>query len=355
MAGGGSGNGGGGIVVVQASGNVNEGRLTVVSGQPVPVDVDGSGLPIQIGTGHKGSTLYYTPYKGNKISLFKNGVWSIYTFSEISISNAGLGDSTLITVGPYDVFAYADSSGNVALEFSAAWGSFVTRTDAIALQDGIPVKASDHTRKLIGTVALVSAGLHTPPFLFWDGSNVRLTSNLYNKVPLYGYGQEGFSDGSANFSFDLSASAAGQWQVPVFIGSTVHDYYYLGHGVPGSGNPAGDGIYANWVSCENRRVRIQAKAAMLKGGSTTYGMGIGINWGDDFWDVTKIVMASQSQGASENFDLSTEFICPAGMFMSYMSFFAEGGTQVAQVLVNDVARGAASSPRLTYSRLVCDF
>lgn len=336
------------VILGMASDNVNGGRLTVVSGQPVPVTVDSNGVPVQIGTGHNSDTLYYTPYKSNKVNLYKGGQWLVYTFSELSISNVGLGDSANPAVGPYDVFLYADDMDNVQMEFSRPWGSFVHRTDLIAMQDGIPVKASDPTRKLIGTVALVSVGLHTPPFLFWDGSNVRYTCNLYNEIPVYGFGLEGNANNDALDSFVLTSAAAGGWQIPLFLGTNVSDYAYAGH--PG----AGDAIYAAWVCCETRRVRVTGKVNMANAGAVTYGAGIGVNFGDDQYDVTKIVDTTETQDDTLEDEVETEFMCPPGIFVSYLSFFAEGGTQVATVNVSDKKRTTGNNTLLTFSRMTTE-
>lgn len=347
MAGGGGFGGSGDIryVIVEVpDGNVNQGRLTVIPGQPIPVHVDGSGLPVQGRAIDKSDTLYYTPYKGNKISLFKNGLWKLFSFSEISISSAGLGDSADGTVGPYDVYAYADDSDNVKLEFSSAWGSFLSRAVPVAYQNGIAVKSGDSTRKLIGTVAVVSVGLHTPPFLFWSGTNVRYVSNLYNEVDLHGLGLEGWPDDDTLATFELLTVSG--WQIPVFIGTTVNGYAYVGHPAP-----SGDAIYANWVLCEPRKVRVAAKVKMLNEGSNVYGAGIGINSGDDQYDITKIFVSTETAGDTLEDEVITEFLCPPGLFCSYLSFFVDSGTQKAQVVVSDIKRGLPDDAILTYTKL----
>lgn len=331
--------------------NINEGRLTVVSGQAIPVDVDGSGNPIQIGTGHNNTLLYYTPYKGNRISLYVSGVWVLYTFAELQISNAGLGDSLNPLVGPYDVFAFLNGSGDVALEFGPAYGQFTRPANRIVLQDGVQVKFGDPTRKLIGTIATVSVGNHTAPFLFWDGSNVRFVSNLYNAVPLYGYGQEGYVDDDTKHAFAVSPVSGGLWQIPLFIGPNVNGISWPGHVPPLA---TGDGIYANWVCCEPRRVRVHLKVNMENNGATVYGAGIVINAGDDIYDATLVVMSTETTDPTLDDEITTEFTCPPGVFGSFAAFFAEGGSQTANVVVNDKRRGAAVSPRLTYSRAVVD-
>ena len=320
-----------------------DGRLTIASGQPVldrnVPDCDNGGA-----RSHSG-TLYYTPYKGNKIHLYKNGSWREYAFSEISITNANLRDGALPNIGPYDVFAYADKKDKVRLEFSVEWGSFTHRTDAIALEDGIPVKASNHSRRHLGTVDLVSAGNHSAPFYFYDQPSARYVSNLYNAVPLSCRGQEGYVDDDKLTSFSLTPKANGQWQIPRFSGPNVFSINY-----PGNINPpaAGDGIYLNWVACELRAVRLAAQIAMQNQGATTYGAGFVRGEGDEDYDPTKIVKSVRTTLGELSTAMIHEFFTQPGIYCSFLAFFADGGTKVARVLVDDQRRAATRDLLLTY-------
>lgn len=303
-----------------------EGRLTVVSGVPAP-----SGY-------NHGSTLYFTPYMGNHISLFTGGVWRDYTFPEISISNFFAGD-----VAVFDIFAYGDLSGNVFLEPSAAWANYTTRTDALSKQDGILVKASDPSRKLIGTVCTVSSGSHTAPFFFYDQPSARYVCNLYNTVPRYCVGIEGISDDDTLSGFTLTAAAAGGWQIPLFTGPNVSTYVY---GAPAS--PPADGIYMNFVACQSMSVKVSAQVCMRNNGAVTYGAGITVSPGDDVYDPTKIQRSVQSQDPSLQDLIELVYDAPPGITGNFMAFFAEGGSQIATVLVDDVRRGNAQDPWMTY-------
>jgi hypothetical protein len=134
-----SGGGGSGSAGTSAA----QGRLTLATGDPAP-STDQTAK----------TTLYFTPYMGNTIGLYNVSAssWAAYNFSELSISAAAL-----LPAKNYDVFAYL-SAGAVALEFSAAWSGDTTRTDALAYQDGIRVKSSDHTRRFLGTVRTTGIG-----------------------------------------------------------------------------------------------------------------------------------------------------------------------------------------------------
>lgn len=110
-------------------------RLTLTSGVPVTTaDVTGA------------STVYLTPYKGNQVALYTGARWLLHSLTEIHLDLAGL------TAGKnYDVFLH-NASGTLTLSLSSAWTDDTTRADALAYQDGVRVLASDHTKRLMGTI-----------------------------------------------------------------------------------------------------------------------------------------------------------------------------------------------------------
>ena len=112
---------------------VAEGRLTTESG----VGVSSSDRSSQ-------STIYYTPYTGDRISLWDGTRWVLHEFAELSLALTGLTASKM-----YDIFAF--HSGSVQLETSAAWTNNTTRADAVTRKNGVWVKSSDNTRRLIGS------------------------------------------------------------------------------------------------------------------------------------------------------------------------------------------------------------
>lgn len=109
-----------------------------------------TGVPVSTSDRTSQTTLYFTPYQGNQIGLYTAGVWGVIPFSETTLA---LG--TLTSGKNYDVFGYSNA-GTLTLEFSAAWSSDTTRTDAISLQDGIYVKTSDKSRRFLGTIRTTS-------------------------------------------------------------------------------------------------------------------------------------------------------------------------------------------------------
>lgn len=109
---------------------IAQGVLTPVSGDPT-------------GNSSSASTLYYTPYTGNRIALWDGTNYSPVSFSETSLSLSGLTTGTL-----YDVFGYI-SGGALTLE-TLAWSSATARATSLA---GFPqYKTGDQTRRYLGTI-----------------------------------------------------------------------------------------------------------------------------------------------------------------------------------------------------------
>ena len=137
------------------------GRLTLVTGVPV-TSVDQTAK----------STLYYTPYSGNRIDLWDGSVWRPFLFTETSLS------LTLISGKNYDVFGYINTgTDTLNLELSTAWTTDTARATALTTQDGILVKSGAGTRRYLGT--LRATGTNTTE----DSLRRRFVWNYYNQVP----------------------------------------------------------------------------------------------------------------------------------------------------------------------------
>lgn len=184
---------------------VAQGRLTLVSGDPSPA-TDQTGK----------STLYYTPFNGNRLALYVSSAWQLDTFSEPSIALSGL------TSGKnYDVFAY-DNAGTVTLEL-LAWTDDTTRATALARQDGVLVKSGAATRRYLGTIR--TTGTTTTE----DSNAKRFVFNADNRL-LRGSSQR---DGSAQFfSFTslnawalLNAGGDGGWKHEFVVGLDEDDVF----------------------------------------------------------------------------------------------------------------------------------
>jgi hypothetical protein len=123
--------------------SVAQGRLTLTSDTPVLTgNVTGA------------TTIFYTPYIGNQISIWDGNQWIVRTFSELSLSLTGLTANT-----NYDVFIF-DNSGTLTLE-AVAWSNSGAGTSARATSidwlNGVRVKSTDN-RKYLGSFRTVAIG-----------------------------------------------------------------------------------------------------------------------------------------------------------------------------------------------------
>lgn len=113
--------------------SVQDFRLTLTSGVPVtPTDVTAA------------TTLYFTPFQGNRVALHNGAVWKVRRHAEISIAVP----ATTATV--YDVFL-VDAPGVPFLEL-LAWSSGTARATALVMLDGVRVKSGDSKRRYVGTI-----------------------------------------------------------------------------------------------------------------------------------------------------------------------------------------------------------
>lgn len=120
------------------------------------------------------TTIYYTPYKGNRIGLYEGGKWVLYSFTELSLALGTLADAS-----NYDVFVFSNA-GTLTLSLSAAWTSNVARADALVMQDGIYVKTGSTTHRYVGTFRTTSTTTTE------DSAVKRLVWNNDNRVPREG-------------------------------------------------------------------------------------------------------------------------------------------------------------------------
>jgi len=134
------------------------GRLTLTTGVPVTtIDV------------HAATTVYYTPYVGDKIAIYNGSDWVFHQFSELSLSLSGYtADKN------YDIWIY-DNAGTLTLD-STVWTNDTTRATAITRQDGVYVKSGDAIRRYLGTIRTTSTTGQCE-----DSKQRRLCWNFYNK------------------------------------------------------------------------------------------------------------------------------------------------------------------------------
>lgn len=171
------------------------GRLTLTAGTAVTTsDVTGA------------TTVYFTPVRGAKVSLYDGAAWRLFNFSELSVA---LG--TLSSGANYDVFIY-NNGGTPALELSAAWSSDTARNQAISLQDGVYVKTATPTRRYLGTFRTTSTTTTE------DSAFQRFLWNHYNQVARILYKAEATASWSYATNSWRSANNSSANRVHVLIG-----------------------------------------------------------------------------------------------------------------------------------------
>ena len=133
------------------------GRLVLQSGEPLGT-VDRSG-----------STIYYTPFTSDVLSLFAPGFgWINHELSELSLVLPTIPNTN------YDLFAYWD--GTQIVLTSLAWSSDSVRASALAIQDGRNVLAFDHTWRYLGTARVGAGGTAVDSAVqrfVWNADNQR--------------------------------------------------------------------------------------------------------------------------------------------------------------------------------------
>ena len=139
--------------------SVCTGRLTLTTGVPVTTtDVTAA------------TTLYFTPYAGNRIGLYTGSAWAVVTFSELSIAVPAT------TNQMYDVFVdYNDGTTQLAV---TAWTNDTTRATLLTLQDGVLVKTGDTQQRYVGSFRTTAVSGQAE-----DSGEKRFVWNYGNRVP----------------------------------------------------------------------------------------------------------------------------------------------------------------------------
>lgn len=135
-----------------------DGRLTLATATPVTT-TDQTAK----------TTVYFTPYKGNLVSLYNGTTWANYTFTERSITVPATTDTN------YDLYLY-DNAGTLTLE-AVAWTNSTTRATALTTQDGVLVKTGTLTKRYLGTFRTTAVSGQTE-----DSEANRLLWNYYHRA-----------------------------------------------------------------------------------------------------------------------------------------------------------------------------
>jgi len=226
------------------------GRLTLTTGTPVPAaDVSGA------------STLYFTPYNGNRVALYHAATgWKVHELSEISISLSGTTASK-----PHDVFIYLSGS-SLALEL-VEWSSATIRATALTKQDGVLVKSGSPEKRYLGTIYINSTGGQTD-----DSVHKRFVWNYYNRLPWADYDEDPTDSWTvpAGTSFVATNGGAACWKFEFIIGVAEHPiiadahlsaHYFVGHAI------AIDGITLDRTKSTFCYIKVAGTANIIGNGS----------------------------------------------------------------------------------------
>lgn len=134
-------------------------RLTLTSGTPVTT-ADATGA----------TTIYLSPFTGDRIALYDGTAWALLASAEIPVA---LG--TLTNGIGYDVFAY-NNSGVLAGEV-LAWTNATARATALVRTNGVLLKTGALTRRYVGSFYATSTTATA------DAEGQRFLFNADNRVP----------------------------------------------------------------------------------------------------------------------------------------------------------------------------
>ena len=137
-----------------------DGRLTLTSG-----------VPVTTASVTNATTIYLTPYVGNRCALYDGTNWRHVTFSEASWS---LGTEAANT--NFDLFAYLVGT-TLTLE-SVDWANQYDRQINLTRQNGVLVRSNAVTRRYLGTYRTTATIGETE-----DSFERRLVWNVAHRVP----------------------------------------------------------------------------------------------------------------------------------------------------------------------------
>jgi hypothetical protein len=115
------------------------------------------------------TNIYFTPYKGNYITLYTAGAWKLYQFTQVTLAVPNAASQM------YDIFLY-DNAGTLTLE-AVAWTNDTTRATVLAIQDGVYCKTAALDRRYLGSFRTTTVAGQTE-----DSLIKRYVWNYYNRV-----------------------------------------------------------------------------------------------------------------------------------------------------------------------------
>lgn len=245
-------------------------RLTLTSATPV-MTADTTG-----------TTLYMTPFNGNRIALYNTteSVWDVLASAELSLALSGL------TAGRnYDVFAY-NNGGAAAFEI-LVWTNDTTRATAIVFQDGVPCRSGDLSRRLVGSFRALSttqiewkrggtgAGGVAASLGIWH-------ANPKVRVPVKGVIRDSTDSWTYATTAWRAANNSGGMRVNLLDGDgSLGVHAAFAHiGYPPSTNYAscGIGLDSTTALAANATATVTGTTGVQHGGTAMFSGGVGLGW-----------------------------------------------------------------------------
>lgn len=210
-----------------------------------------SGVPISTTDQADKTTLYYTPYISNQITLYDGvSVWSTLTFSELSLDVSAFTASKV-----YDIWAY-NNSGTVTLD-STVWTNDTTRATALTYQDGRLVKTGATTRLYLGTI-YIDSGQKCQ-----DTVALRYVDNFYNQTKKRFYKHDSTNSWSYTTAVWRSANNSTANRVNFVLGTSKLIEFTSVFTVDGQGAFIGVGIDKTNASDSNIMCQVSDAAAIV--------------------------------------------------------------------------------------------
>jgi hypothetical protein len=287
------------------------GRVTLTSGTPV----------LSANTTAQ-TTIYYTPYLHNLISIYDGFVFQTYAFAEQSVA---LDSSNFLSGKNYDLFM-ALNAGLPTLGYGPAWTNNTTRANAISRQNGVwtntatitlrtasgtTFSAAANKATYVGTARATANGQTGVTFnasASGGGAVVIGIYNAQNKVPISCWE----NDTIAGTSYTYASST---WRN--LNGNTNNSISFI--------DGLGDIAPAAWATV--------AVGADTSSGSVGYAIGVGFNWSSG----APTYFQSQE---SFSFDVFYAPIASVGAFapaLGYNALTALEATLTGTANVNDVS------------------
>jgi hypothetical protein len=184
------------------------GRLTLTTGTPVLTgDVTGA------------TTIYFTPFLGNRISLYNGSIWLPYSFSEISIAVP----STVFRL--FDIFIY-DNAGTVTLQ-TVNWNQSTAAITNATNATPIVVTSNGHGLANNDLVAIAGVNGNTAANGIWSVQNV--AANTFELEGSAGSGA--YTNGGTWYKLNATRATAITLQNGRYVKSGDTGKLYLGTGM----------------------------------------------------------------------------------------------------------------------------